>query len=73
MVEQVKVEQVKVGDRVTIKRNSGPDSDKSGTVVAKKDLKTQNGYRPIDWTKEVAVQLDEGDIITMFKNRLVKN
>jgi hypothetical protein len=69
-----------VGDKVQITPGSGIDSDKKGVIVDKKEVKTDgkdvpsnlanNPYKPVDWSKEEAVKLEDGSLITMFKNRL---
>ena len=66
------------GARVEISHGSGVDSGKKGTVVNKNEIKTDGrgiptnapGYKPVDWKNEVAVRLDDGTLITMYKNRL---
>ena len=68
------------GKRVKVTGGSGLDSDKVGTVVCNRKVKTdyrgvptnvEGAYHPVDWTKEVAVELDEGRLITMYKSRLI--
>lgn len=70
----------KVGDRVSVTHGSGVDSGKAGTVVNPREVKTdgrlvptniRGAYKPVDWKREVAVRLDNGELITMFKNRLI--
>ena len=61
------------GDRVTVKGGSGIDSDKTGVVVdhwglSYKDF--EGHYKPIDWDEEVAIKLDNGELITMYTNRI---
>jgi len=67
------------GMRVKVSDGSGVDSNKTGVVVSPREVKTngrgvptniQGAYKPVDWGREVAVKLDDGEIITMFKNRL---
>lgn len=69
------------GTRVQVSGGSGIDSDKVGTVIDRSSVKTrstgggiipdiQGHYKPADWSREVAVKLDDGGVITMFKNRL---
>jgi len=67
------------GVRVKVVPGSGLDSDKVGIIVSPKEVRTngsgipiniQGAYKPIDWNKEFAVKLDDGELITMFKNRL---
>lgn len=69
------------GDRVEVVGLSGIDSGKQGVVVSRREVKTNGrgvptniagAYQPVDWNKEVAVRLDDGSLITMFKNRLDK-
>lgn len=69
----------RTGDRVQISFGSGLDSNKIGTVVNRNTVRTDNNmvpknisgaYKPVNWNFEVAVQLDDGELITMFKNRL---
>ncbi|MFA5300661.1 MAG: DUF3008 family protein, partial [Lutibacter sp.] len=68
-----------VGQKIKIADLSGVDSNKTGTIVSPKEVKTngqgvptniQGAYKPVDWNKEAAVRLDDGELITMFKNRL---
>jgi hypothetical protein len=68
-----------IGTRVTIAYCSGIHSGKLGAIVRHTEIKT-NGrgipelsghYKPIDWRKEYAVRLDNGELITMFKNRVL--
>lgn len=76
---------IKPGTRVRVKSGgSGVDSGKEGVVVDWSEVKTkQTGggmvpdlpgeYKPLDRDrkkKEVPVRTDDGDIFTMFKNRL---
>jgi len=72
---------LKEGDRVKISGGSGVLSGKEGVVVDKKTVKTdgrgiptnvEGAYKPVDWNKEVAIRLDDGEIVTMFKNRVRK-
>ena len=67
------------GVRVKVSDGSGLDSNKTGTVVSPREVKTdgrgiptniEGAYDQVDWKKEVAVRLDDGSLITMFKNRL---
>lgn len=71
---------LKPGSRVKVNQGSGLDSDKEGIVIPPNMVKTDsrgipinvNGaYKPVDWKREVAIKLDDGEIITMFKNRLI--
>jgi len=72
--------QVRVGRRVRVAGGSGVDSDKLGTVVCRCNVEigwrgvptnVQGAYKPVDWSKEVAVQLDDGNLITIYKTRLI--
>jgi len=72
---------INIGDTVKVNQGSGLDSGKTGKVIPPKMIKTDGrgipldisgAYKPIDWKKEVAIQLDNGEIITMFKNRIQK-
>jgi hypothetical protein len=67
------------GTKVQVSGGSGLDSDKKGTIVDRSKIKTDNkgiptncegNYKPVDWDKEVAIKLDNGKFITMFKNRV---
>jgi len=68
-----------VGTKVRISDGSGVDSNKTGIVVSRSEVKTdgrgvpvnvQGAYKPVDWSREVAIKLDDGNLITMFKNRV---
>jgi hypothetical protein len=70
----------RVGVRVRVTEGSGLDSNKSGTIVDSSEVKTdgsrtptniQGAYKPVNWKDEVAVRLDNGTLITMFKSRLI--
>jgi len=70
---------LKVGDRVRVSEGSGVDSNREGTVVHPSEVKTrgdgvptnvEGAYKPVDWSRETAVRLDNGSLITMFNNRL---
>ena len=73
--------QLRVGDKVQVTICSGLCSEKIGRIVPRNSVKT-NGrgiatnihghYKPVNWSKEVAVLLDDGELITMFKSRLIK-
>jgi len=65
--------------RVIVTHGSGTTSGKTGTVVSPREVKTdgrgiptniQGAYHPVDWDAEVAVRLDDGELITMYKERL---
>ena len=75
----VAAKQMSVGDRVQIAINSGTLSGKKGVVIDKNLVKTDGrgvptnipgAYKPVDWNAEVAIQLDDGQLVTMFKNRV---
>lgn len=79
--ESIVEERFNKGDRVKISDGSGVISGKTGVIVDKSAVKTdgrgiptnvQGAYKPVDWSKEVAIKLDNGDIETMFKNRVTK-
>jgi len=63
--------------RVRVTQGSGLDSGKCGVIVPLSQVKTNHRgipklpghYQPIG-RNEVAVLLDNGELITMFKNRL---
>jgi hypothetical protein len=71
---------VLVGTRVQVSvGDSGIDSGEVGTVVSSREVKTdgrgiptnvEGAYDRVDWTRETAVKLDNGRLITMFNNRL---
>ena len=67
------------GTRVRVCDGSGLESGTVGTVVHPAKILT-NGrgspcipgyYKPVDWSKEVAIETDEGRLLTMFKDRLL--
>ena len=67
------------GVRVKVVDGSGIDSNKTGIIVSPREVRTngsgvpinvQGAYKPVDWKREFAVKLDDGELITMFKNRL---
>jgi hypothetical protein len=69
-----------VGQRVKIADGSGVDSNKTGVIVSKGEVKTdgrgvpvnvQGAYKPVDWNREAAIRLDDGELITMFLNRIL--
>ena len=69
-----------MGRKVRISAGSGVDSDKIVTIVNKSNIKTdgkgvptnvRGAYKPVDWSKEDAIQYDDGSFGTMFKNRLM--
>lgn len=68
-----------IGAKAKIAGGSGTDSNKTVTIVDKSNIKTDGrgiptnvsgAYKPIDWSKEVAIQYEDGKFGTMFKNRL---
>lgn len=72
---------MKIGTRVQVCGGSGIDSDRKGTVVSRHEVKTDGRgvatnisghYKPVDWKNEQAVRLDNGTLITMFNNRLIR-
>ena len=69
---------IALGSKVRVCFGSGLDSDLEGTVVSPSWIKT-NGrgipllpghYKPVDWSREVAVMTPSGRLFTMFTNRL---
>jgi hypothetical protein len=69
----------RVGMRVQIADCSGIDSNKIGTITSPSKVRV-NGrgvpdvpghYRPADWTKQVPLVTDDGELIIMFKDRLI--
>ena len=71
----------RVGERVCVGvGHSGVDSGKCGVVVDRREVRTNGrgvptevagAYKPVDWKSEVAIRLDNGKLITMYKERLV--
>jgi hypothetical protein len=68
------------GDAVRIGSGSGVLTGREGVIVSPTEVRTdgrgiptniRGAYRPVDWSKEVAIRLDDGELVTMFKNRLV--
>lgn len=68
------------GTRVKVTHGSGVDSGKTGVIVPRNKIKTDGrsiptnvdgAYKPVDWSKEVAILTDDGEYITMFKNRVM--
>lgn len=66
----------RAGTRVRVAAGSGLDSGKTGRIVRPSEVKTdgrgiptnvQGAYKPVDWKREVAIRLDDGTLITMFK------
>lgn len=68
------------GARVKVSEGSGLASNKQGVVVDRREVRVDgsgvpintlyNPYKPVDWDEEVAVRLDDGELITMYKDRL---
>lgn len=74
-------QKLRPGDYVEVVHGSGLDSGKRGKVVDRSAVKTDGrgvptnvdgAYKPVDWKAEVAVQLDDGSLITIYKERLIK-
>ncbi len=73
---------LRIGDKVKISANSGVDGGKTAKVVDKSKIKTDskgipvntntNHYSPVDWKKEVAIEYENGELSTMYKDRLTK-
>lgn len=71
---------LRIGDQARISGGTGIDSDKIVTIVAPSEVKTDGrgiptnvagAYKPVDFSREVAIKYDDGSIGTMFKNRLL--
>jgi hypothetical protein len=69
----------KIGSKAKISQGSGIDSGKIVTIVDRSAIKTdgrniptnvQGAYKPVDWSREVAIQYADGKFGTMFKNRM---
>lgn len=70
-----------IGTRVRVCFGSGCDSDKTATVIDRREVPMRKDgtgipdlsgyYSQVDWNKEVALRYDEGYIRTMYKNRLI--
>lgn len=67
------------GAKAVISEGSGIDSGKQVEVVNRNLIKTDGrgiptnvsgAYQPVDWKKEVAIRLPNGELGTMFKDRL---
>jgi len=81
MGEEKSKRKINVGDKVRVV-GGGVYSNQSGTVVNSWAVKTDGkgvpinvdsgDYKPVDWKKEVAIRLDNGKLITMFKNYITK-
>jgi len=79
-VNKIKInEDLAVGTKVKVSDGSGLDSNKTGTIIDPSQIKTdmsgvpeiQGHYKPVDWSKESAVQYDDGEVNTMFNDRLM--
>jgi predicted nucleic acid-binding Zn-ribbon protein len=76
--KKVSKTKLRVGERVRVRTGSGLDSGKMGTIVDRQKVKTdgrgiptniEGAYKPMR-RDEVPVELDNGNLILMFKNRL---
>jgi len=64
----------KTGERVKISIACGVDGGKKGYIIDKRKIRTSGRgipllpghYKSVDWRKESAIELDNGEIITMF-------
>lgn len=74
-----KIQVFSPGTKVQVAGGSGLNSDKKGVIVDKSKIKTddkniptncEGHYKPVNWDKEVAIKLDNGKFITMYKNRV---
>jgi hypothetical protein len=70
---------VPCGTRVRVSEGSGISSRWIGTVVPRSEVKTDHRgvpmigrghYSPIDWSEQVAIRFDNGELDTMYINRL---
>lgn len=77
--KKIMSEGFRLGMKVQVSDGSGLDSNKMGTVVSPREVKTDGrgtptnvsgAYKPVDWSRETAVRLEDGSLITMFNNRL---
>ena len=66
----------KAGDRVVVSPNAGLNSLKEGVIADRSEITTdgrgtptnvEGAYKPVDWSKEVAIRLEDGQYITMYK------
>jgi hypothetical protein len=73
------IKKLKIGKKARISAGSGIDSDKIVTIVDKSKIKTDGrgvptnvsgAYKPVNWSKEEAIQYSDGSFGTMYKNRL---
>ena len=69
----------KIGQKVQVTDGSGIDSGKIGRIVKTTRLQTgwdgvpkniRGAYRPFNTNKEEVIELEDGSLITMFRNRL---
>ena len=69
----------RAGQRLCVAAVSGGFSSECGTVVSRHEVRTdgrgvprnvEGAYKPVNWRREVAVRLDNGELITMFKDLL---
>lgn len=81
LFDKINEERFKVGDKVKVSDGSGPASGKTATVVDKSKIKingrgiptnVQGAYKPVNWSKEVAIEYDGGKFDTIYKNRIHK-
>lgn len=71
---------LKKGDKVKVCWGSGLLSNCRGTIVDRSEVRTRGDgvplieghYKPVDWSREVAIRFEDGSIGTMFKSRLIK-
>jgi hypothetical protein len=70
--------EISLGSRVRITAG-GVDDRKTGRVVSPREVRTngrgvptnvRGAYKPVDWNEEVAVRLDDGELITMYVHML---
>lgn len=76
-------QKLNVGDRVQVSDGSGVASGITGIIVSQWEFNANVGtnergvpnvnghYKPVDWSREVPIKLDDGSYMTMFKNRLM--
>jgi|CZCB01.1.fsa_nt_gi hypothetical protein len=60
-----------IGDRVSVMIGSGIDSGKTGYIVPN-DTPKPDYIKSFDPKREVVIKTDAGEIITMFKNRVIR-
>ena len=69
---------LRIGTKVRVCQCSGVDSGRTGRVVSPRKVKTDGHcvpkiighYKPVNWRKESAVLDNNGNLFTMFDNRL---